>query len=175
MTVDDALSNASMLSLPPSAQPCTSTKLQATNFKDNKQTFAERIKKNIDKKCNGDKTNMFFRKKSIKLCSKFVSGGSGSSSSGNSGNANKNDAEKKSKSSIAVKCNTTTSTAPQTTEDEPTNPNGVSNVDMEKTVGTTVETNKSSPNKSNNNNRNSGTLKLSYNNLIASLLRTTTL
>lgn len=94
--------NAPMLltSMPPSTtqQPCTSSKSHATNFKDNKQTLAERIKKNIEKKCNSDKKNTFFRKKSLKLCSKF------------SGHANKTDALASKSNSSNVKLTTTAST-----------------------------------------------------------------
>lgn len=179
MTTADDASNASMLSsLSPSTQPCTSsTTLKATN----KQTLAERIKKNIDKKCNSDKKGHFIRQKSIQFCRKF------------GGNAtNKNDAEIKSNASNVKVTTASVTVAPQTSVDDShataaidqatttatttaTNPNDVSNVDIEKTVAITVKKNKSSPNKSNNNNRNSGNLKLSYNNLIASLLRTKTM
>lgn len=130
--------------------------------------------KNIDKKFISDKKNMFFGKKSIKLCSKFSS------------NVSKkcNDGDKKSNlSSIKSSITSAAPTSTQTHISDETHAtatidlkknNDVSNV---KTVAITVKNkNKSSPNKSNNNNnRNSGNLKLSYNNLIASLLRTTTL
>lgn len=173
MTTADDAPNASMLSSSsPSTQPCTSSKSQTT-----KQTLAERIKKNIDKKCNSDKRGHFIRQKSIQFCRKF------------GGNAtNKNDTDIKSNTSNVKLTTAPVTAAPQTSVDDShataaidqatttaTNPNDVSNVDIEKTVAITVKKNKSSPNKSNNNNRNSGNLKLSYNNLIASLLRTKTM
>lgn len=124
------------------------------NKNKNKQTLVEKIKKNMDKKCGGDKPNNFFRKKSIKMSGKF---------SGNTINKNpSNDLID------PIKLNDDKLNAIIVTDTNNPNDDEI-NVDNENTVSSTVKNNKSSPNKSNSN------IKLSYNNLIASLLRTTTL